>query len=463
MSGTNAGVDADIALQAGRGAATPPNPLQQIEQFALTKNLLNQNALFPGTKTLQQQAVQSGQTNLMNLNNASAYRALTPLLAGGPITHDSLTTALGSIENNLGLSTHGVLNDLLATAPTGDGPDFDAKARALIASRSQTSPESAVGMVTPHAGTIDTGPAIQPVQIAAPGAPQPGAMTPVGGSFTKGLTPGEAAQPVPGGVDAQGRPITTNLGNFTSAVNGQPSPLGTGRLPTALRNPANAPAATGTAGGIVTGQSPSQTAAQATTGTDSAHAFQEITNQGVQARSQGAILGNMLEEAQNFTTGPQALNNLKTWAVRNGAALGTAFGLNPTSIAANEGFDKLAAQIADAQGAGSDARLAVNQHANPGSQLSPQGADTIIRQLQGNADYLQARSQLAAQYPDKADRAGFESKIGANLDPRAFQFMRMTPPQQSTYLKSLSPQDRSKLLSSGQWAEQNGLFGAPAQ
>src|ERR1700761_5068798 len=152
MSGTSSVVDSSIPLQAGRGSATPPNPLQQIEQFALTKNLLNQNALFPGTKTLQQQQIQGGQLGLEKQFRQAAYNALAPLLAGGPITHDSMTSALGALEQT-GISTHGVLNDLLATAPTGDGPAFDAKARALITANSQTDPATAVRMVTPQQGT----------------------------------------------------------------------------------------------------------------------------------------------------------------------------------------------------------------------------------------------------------------------------------------------------------------------
>lgn len=133
-------VQSSIPLQAGRGLQQQTNPLQTITEFAQAKNALNNLQLFSGQQQLQQQAVQGGQVNLANLQNASAYRALTPLLAGGPITHDSLTTALGSVESNLGLPTHQILNDVVATDPGGDGPDFDSKIRAMIASRSQTSP-----------------------------------------------------------------------------------------------------------------------------------------------------------------------------------------------------------------------------------------------------------------------------------------------------------------------------------
>jgi hypothetical protein len=189
MSGSmTGGIDSSIPLQAGKGVQQP-NPLQMIGEFAQAKNALNNLQLFSGQQQLQQQAIQGGQVNLANLQNASAYRAMTPLLAGGPITHDSLTTALGSIESNLGLPTHQIINDVLATGGGGDGPQFDAKVRALIASRSQTSPESAVAMATPRQGMVDYGPGIQPVNIAPPGSPNVGQVTPVGGAFTKGVGP----------------------------------------------------------------------------------------------------------------------------------------------------------------------------------------------------------------------------------------------------------------------------------
>jgi hypothetical protein len=189
MSGSmTGGIDSSIPLQAGRGVQQP-NPLQMIGEFAQAKNALNNLQLFSGQQQLQQQAIQGGQVNLANLQNASAYRALTPLLAGGPITHDTLTTALGSIESNLGLPTHQIINDVLATGGGGDGPQFDAKVRALIASRSQTSPESAVAMATPRQGMVDYGPGVQPVNIAPPGSPNVGQVTPVGGAFMKGVGP----------------------------------------------------------------------------------------------------------------------------------------------------------------------------------------------------------------------------------------------------------------------------------
>lgn len=269
---------------------------------------------------------------------------------------------------------------------------------------------------------------------------------------------------------------------------GSPSPLGTGRLPAALRNPAGSagPPGSGAAlpagptsaaaapagtpppaaapsvpnnGEVTTGLGPAQTAARTATGNASAAAFQSIAEEGVAAKTQDATLANMLADTSRFATGPgqDRIKAFQAGLQRFAPSIASAFGVKPEQIAANESFDKLAAQIANAQGAGSDARLAVNQAGNPSSHLTPAGVDMILRQLRGNADYKTARANLAAAYPDKADREGFEAKVGGNLDPRVFQYARMTPEQRGTYLRSLP--DKAQFKKAYGWAETNQLLG----
>lgn len=464
MSGSmQGGVDASIPLQAGRGVQQP-NPLQQIGQFAQAANGLNSLKLFPGQQQLQQgeitrqgQAIQGGSVDLQTKINQAAYGSLVPLLGSkGPITHDMLTSAAASGEKNLGLPMNGVLQHLVDN-PMGDGPDFDAMVRARIAAGAQPYAQAA-SQVTPQVGpAIDVGPSIQPTVAGPAGSPAGGAgvIAPAGGTFGKGLSPGESSAPTPLGVTPTGAPVVGTRQQFIDKATGQPSPLGTGRLPDALRNPANAPAP-----GVVTGVGPAKEAQLTAQGATSAHAFQDIADQGVQARSQNAVLGNMLGDIANFTPGPEKLNQFKMTLQRYTPSIAASFGLDPASIAANESFDKLASQIAGAQGERSDARLAVAQNANPGSHLSPGGADLILRQLQGNADYLQARSKLAATYPDQTNRAGFEATVGQQLDPRAFQFARMTPQQKTTYYAGLSDADKQAVKSAYNGAVKAGVLGA---
>lgn len=231
-------------------------------------------------------------------------------------------------------------------------------------------------------------------------------------------------------------------------------------LPASLRNPARA-AVPGVAGGppaaptsIGTTPSAADINLQTHTAEQGAQGFQAISDQAVQARSQGATLGNMLADTTQFTTGPLAgvKERIRNMAMQLGVKG------DVEAQTAQESFTKLAAQLANSQGAGSDARLNVNVAANPHQELSPAGVDQMIRQLQGNADYLQARGKLGAAYGDQKNVKGFEQEIGAKLDPRAFQFARMTQPQRQTYVKGLSETDRKAVQNSYNFAYQQGLI-----
>ena len=168
----------------------------------------------------------------------------------------------------------------------------------------------------------------------------------------------------------------------------------------------------------------------------------------------------MITEAEQFTTGAQAdrIKKFQQFTVRFAPGLARAFGADEKKRAANESFDKLAAQINDAQGAGSDARLAVTQNANPNSSLSPEAIRLIVNKMRGNTDYFKARATLASKWPDPADYAGFEQQA-KNLDPRAFQMLRMTGEQQRTFLKNLNETDNAAVKQAWLWAKENRLVG----
>jgi hypothetical protein len=223
MSGAmTGGVDASIPLQAGKGVQQP-NPLQQIGQFAQTANALNDLKLFPLRQQQVQQQVQGGQLGLTNATNAAVYQGLLPLTLdkNKPITHDSLSTWLANLES-AGIPTHNIVN-MLANSPQGDGPEFDAIWRGRIAAGSQTDAAQALGAVTPHAGSVDVGPAIQPTLTAPAGATNPGAVTPVGGAFVKGVGPQY--------VNTGGGNVPTNNGQPTGvAIPNEPSPADRNQL-----------------------------------------------------------------------------------------------------------------------------------------------------------------------------------------------------------------------------------------
>lgn len=275
-----------------------------------------------------------------------------------------------------------------------------------------------------------------------------GAFTPAGTAITNTTTPAEKISPVTGPAGPRGQPTTQPssayaLSHGLDPDTGNPLPHPAFKdLPTTLRGPNQQPAAAPTQ----TGLGPADTTAMTETGGTSSKAYDATSQAGVKAISQRALLQNMAGDATQFTTGPGAagIKNLKATIQR----IGNIFGLSPIDadkLAANEDLDKVAAQLADAQGAGSDARLAVNQGANPSSHNTPAGLRLILNKLTGNADYLAARAQLAQQYqrtkdPTSANNRTFETEIGAKLDPRVFQFNRLDADQQKQYLSEMPTQ-----------------------
>lgn len=252
----------------------------------------------------------------------------------------------------------------------------------------------------------------------------------------------------------------------------QTSPIGSGQYPSnpALRNPPANPPPGGTPNTSAapvpapatappsTGLPPQVTAAQETAGRQGAEWFQKITDTGVAAQNQNAVLSNMLADTTNFTTGPAAGLQLKVrqWMGKFGIPV------DKTATSAAEDFQKMAAQLLTQQNAGSDARMNIAAIATPHFELSPGGVDLIIRQLQGNNDYLQARKRLAATYPGRGrgDSAGFEETMGTNLDPRAFQYARLRPEQKREYLTSIGDEkEQAKVIKAYEWAENRGFLG----
>ena len=199
MSGalSSPGFDPAIALQAGRGIPAPPNPLQTIGQFAQVQNAINQNKLFPGQMELQNQDITRNTVQNAQMINRAAYASIAHLLdrPDGTITHQDWTNALASAENNLGLPTHGVINDMVQAMPGGDGPDFDRAARSIILARTQP-PERAAGAVVPSAGTMNVGDQILPTRMAAPGMPGYGNPEQSGPGVSVGMSPSEVAAQV---------------------------------------------------------------------------------------------------------------------------------------------------------------------------------------------------------------------------------------------------------------------------
>ena len=459
---TTGGVDASIPLQAGRGVQQF-NPLDTIGKFAATQNALNQNRLFPGQLQIQGQTIASNASSLIQQQRQAAYGTMVPLLnKPGLLTPSDATTALGGYEA-AGGNSHAALTELSAGAP-GDPVQYDAWLRAKIAANSQTNSEAALRTAVPGPGPqIQYGgagtnipPMIQPTIQAPAGSPHPGVTSSAGSPFPIGMSPDRAADRIPGGYDAQGNPIQVPIGTQPTgspAFGGSTGHyLATPTAPgvAALRNPnspnATAPGASpptptafpappGSPPGAVVQPGAATTANLATQGTQSAQKFQTIADEGSAAKEQGAVLDNMQNDLQQFTSGPGAHTEAQLEKLVQGWIPG-ANGAFKTKIAAQESFDKLANQLVVMTGPDSDARQAVIQGATPNSAQSPEGVDFILRQLRGMVDYKQARANLAAgagtsPYP------AWQAAVGNQLNPQVFQFARLTPEQQATFFNGI--------------------------
>jgi hypothetical protein len=189
---------------------------------------------------------------------------------------------------------------------------------------------------------------------------------------------------------------------------------------------------------------------------ESGSKFQSEIDAGTQAQGQQAVLANMRADTKQFTPGPFA-NAIA--AIRG--RLASVFNVDEKALAAHDDFEKMAAQLAVQQaksvGAGSDARFSVTQAANPHGGLAPASIDLILRQLQGNADYIQARQGLAQAWPSKADYNGFVESARP-LDPRVFQYERMSDNQRSDWFNAMDKRDQLTFMRAHKWAEEKKLL-----
>jgi hypothetical protein len=319
--------------------------------------------------------------------------------------------------------------------------------------RSGDAAVSQTGLLYGTTGQVSTGGASVPY-VQAP-ASRGGVVTAAPGAIQMGLTPQEATEIVQVPErDAQGVPT------------GKTIPMAKGELYDMLKIPWRGGGAAGPAATPAKPNKPAPAAAPAVTPAaapasaatalpgwradltispdekfrldQAGGQFQKEGDAGAAAVQQSALLGNMLADLAGFTPGKGAdwLQQLQSRAQYWAPGLAKSLNIEPGALSAKEGFDKFAAQIANAQGAQSDKRLAVVEAGTPHSEMTPAGVDKIMRQLQGNSDYMQYRAKAAANYPKQYDYRRFQIEM-QDLDPRVFQMARMTDPQRKEYWTQL--------------------------
>jgi len=495
------GVDASIPLQAGRNVTPAENPLQMLGNVANTANSINQLRLFPGQMQLQQQAVQGGQVSLAQRINQAGYESLAPLLAmpAGGITHSAFTTALGSAEANLGLPMNGILNDVMATAPDGDGPAFDAKIRALIASRAQTAPESAVGEVTPRTGPIvSTGQTQIPTTVAPAGLPNAGQISSYGATVPQYLSPSELAAQVgrPAtpqeaaqlGVPAGTQITETMLQRLQSqgagalagpagviGVNGPVSPAAPPRLPALPLAPA-AGASSGAPGphAIVSALPPTAPAEMAA----SVDQYNNASTASNSFRQRIFPLEQAAIALQGADTGPgsETVNQIKSFLLAQSPASLAKYlpGVDPDKIANYDEAVKYLANYAMQQpgAAQSDMHLGLAQVANASTHISNLAARNVVENALGLERMQQAAIQQfndlhsdpqtgQVQSGSGAQWNRYMQQFAASHDPRGFSWDEQSPAQHQQALQNMTTDDKRRLHESLMLARKYNLTGTP--
>lgn len=125
--------------------------------------------------------------------------------------------------------------------------------------------------------------------------------------------------------------------------------------------------------------------------------------------------------------------------------------MTPEQLKAGESFDKIANQISTSQagnlGAATDAGRHMVVGANPSTSMSAYGREGVIDMLQGNQDAIDLTRKLWMDAKGKGVPANtydnFVHNLSQTLDPRVFQFARMSRDNQQKFLHNMDPADVS--------------------
>lgn len=225
-----------------------------------------------------------------------------------------------------------------------------------------------------------------------------------------------------------------------------PEAMGSGRYPT--QQPANP--------GYQAAPAAGQTEALASTakaGADGANALMQAS---ANRNDRMAMLGNMASDLEGFNSGPGYENLRRAEQLFN---VVSPLQVNSSGIEASQSFNKWAQNLANAQsqalGTGTDSKLAAAVHASPNSALQSGTNRLMIHQLQGNEDAINAKAQAwKASGMQPAQFQQWNQQFSQSFDPRAFQMIRMTPQERTTYIEGLKK--------SGQFDELKNNYNAMA-
>jgi hypothetical protein len=220
--------------------------------------------------------------------------------------------------------------------------------------------------------------------------------------------------PTPTGITPEGAPITAprDVYNYQTRGGGLPSGLAPGEQ-------GLSESAAGRAANL-----------QATASTSPQY-HSDLEN----LRQDSAVMGNLGGPSQDVE---KKLNQLSTRVAGFGVTM------SPDQLRASESFDKIASNIALNQAkmlGGTDSTRSMSVGATPNSGMSRYGRDGVIDMLQGNQDAVDAARQAWLDARSKGASAGshdiFMNKISKVLDPRVFQFNRLSRDNQQKFYSQM--------------------------
>lgn len=260
----------------------------------------------------------------------------------------------------------------------------------------------------------------------------------VGAPIAKTLSPAEATVPQPYNAP-DGTPKMGTRADVVRA-NGQGRYLDTTNKPTVPvdvmgngryqddADPFGGGGASPQSGGFTMGPAPGTIEAQKETAEASAKAANALMQASAQRNDRMAMLSNMENDLSGFHSGSGYEKFRKAAALFN---IVSPIPVDGKEIEAAEGFNKWAQQLANAQAqalGASDARLGAAEHANPNSELQEGTNRKMIHQMKGNEEAINAMNNAWQQSGLPVSQFNsWRQKFSQNFDPRAFQFLQMTP------------------------------------
>lgn len=425
--------------QVGLDSATQKLAMQRaanVAQFGVSI-LSNPNATGQDYVIGIQNMVQNGQIDPQSGINAVAHAA--PYLNDPAALKRYVTMGLSSLPPEIQaayvkptmqtINTGGQTN-IVATNPLTGAPTITGSMNNTL------SPEAQVARVPTFAN-------------GQPGSVPQGSLAPPNLLPAAGGGSGAASQPPPLPT------IPTPPGMPTSSAAGVP-PLPSGPAPGAPTAAAPVPP-----GFIPSGPALGANARADTTAVSDATMGQNLVAQGDAQPAQIAALKNMRADLANFTAGPTSGSWLALKQLAGQYKITTPE--MQQSVASQEGFNKLAANLVSAQsatmGTPTDHKVLVAESGNPNATLSNLGNREMINYLISNAQFMQAKARAwtAAQSgPTPPTYAQFQDTWNKTSDPAVFQYANMQAAQRTAYLNSLSSAEIKEFQRKGNIALQAG-------